>query len=236
MSAEWGDYPQAGSADHPREAAGAAASRLSEPARVEAFSDGVLAIVITLLVLDLRPGPFPRGAMLDHLLQQWPTYLAYFASFGYVGVIWVNHHQLFTRIATVDLGLLWRNLALLLVTSVLPFPTAVVSGAFQGGNHGDEVTALVLYALWAVTMPTTWLLVFHYLARHERLLARQTSPSFFAQERRRALLGSIFYLVAALIALWLPLGTLLIIAALPVFYGLTSEGWRWPPSRGRAPR
>jgi uncharacterized membrane protein len=184
------DYSQAGGADDPGGAGGPRGSRLSEPARVEAFSDGVLAIVITLLVLDLRAGPFPRGAMLDHLLQQWPTYLAYFASFGYVGVIWVNHHQLFTRIAAVDLGLLWGNLALLLVTSVLPFPTAVVSSAFRGGNHGDEVSSLVLYALWAATMPAAWLLVFHYLARHERLLTRHTSPSFFAQERHARCWGS----------------------------------------------
>jgi TMEM175 potassium channel family protein len=211
-------------------------ARPSEPARVEAFSDGVLAIVITLLVLDLHAGPFRPGAMLDHLFQQWPAYVAYFASFGYVGVIWVNHHQLFTRIAWVDLGLLWRNLALLLVTSVLPFPTAVVSSAFQGKNHRDEVTALVFYALLAAVMATTWLLLFHYLATNERLLARHTPPSFFAQERQRALLGIVAYLLAAVLALWLPLGSLLIIAVLPVFYGLTSEGWHWPRDRSRAAR
>jgi uncharacterized membrane protein len=81
---------------------------LAESGRIEAFSDGVLAIVITLLVLDLR-APEERGAMLHQLLQQWPAYVAYLASFAYVGVIWVNHHQLFTRIAAVDTGLLWRN-------------------------------------------------------------------------------------------------------------------------------
>jgi uncharacterized membrane protein len=224
----WNGPASADGADDANGAQAARGARLSEPARVEAFSDGVLAIVITLLVLDLRSGPFRPGDMLDHLLQQWPTYLAYFASFGYVGVIWVNHHQLFTRIAAVDLGLLWRNLALLLVTSVLPFPTAVVSSAFEGKNHRDEVTALVFYALLAAVMATTWLLLFHYLATNERLLARHTPPSFFAAERLRALLGIVTYLLAALLALWLPLGSLLVIAVLPVFYGLTSEGWHWP--------
>ena len=223
----------ANGADDPG-AGGGRGIRLAEPTRVEAFSDGVLAIVITLLVLDLRAGPFRPGGMLAHLLQQWPTYLAYFASFGYVGVIWVNHHQLFTRIAAVDLGLLWRNLALLLLTSVLPFPAAVVSSAFQGKNHRDEVTALIFYALLAALMATTWLLVFHYLAGNERLLAEHTPPSFFAQERRRALLGVVSYLLAALLARWLPFGALLVIAALPVFYGLTSEGWRWRAGRGRS--
>jgi uncharacterized membrane protein len=171
--------------------------------------------------------------MLRQLVGQWPAYLAYLASFGYVGVIWVNHHQLFTRIAAVDPGLLWRNLALLLVTSVLPFPTAVLSSAFQHGNHGDQVTALIFYALVAAVMAATWLLLFHYLATNGRLLARHTSPSFFTLERRRALLGLIGYLIAGLAALWLALGSLLIVSALPLFYGLTSGGWSGPWHRRR---
>jgi uncharacterized membrane protein len=82
--------------------AGERGGRLSDSARVEAFSDGVLAIAITLLVLDLR-APSRGGHMLRELLSQRSAYLAYLASFAYIGVIWVNHHQLFTRIA----GLTW---------------------------------------------------------------------------------------------------------------------------------
>jgi uncharacterized membrane protein len=200
---------------------------LSDSGRVEAFSDGVLAIVITLLVLDLR-APQEHGAMLHQLLQQWPAYVAYLASFGYVGVIWVNHHQLFTRIAAVDAGLLWCNLALLLTTSVLPFPTAVLSSAFQLGDRHDEATGTVFYCLVAAAMAATWLLLFHYLSANERLLAEHTSASFFAQERRRALLGMVAYLVAALASRWQPLTGLVIAAMLPVFYGVTSEGWTGP--------
>jgi uncharacterized membrane protein len=202
---------------------------LSDSARVEAFSDGVLAIALTLLVLDLRaPGQSSQmlpGQMLHQLLQQWPSYLAYLASFGYVGVIWVNHHQLFTRIESVDSGLLWRNLALLLATSVLPFPTAVVSSAFEHGNHNDEVVALVLYGLEAALMALTWLALFHYLSLGKRLLVSGTSPTFFARERQRALLGVVSYLIAAVIAPWQPAASLGIVVVLPVFYGLTSEGW-----------
>jgi uncharacterized membrane protein len=211
--------------------AGQQDGRLSDSARVEAFSDGVLAIAITLLVLDLRaPG---AGDMRHQLLGEWPAYLAYLASFAYIGVIWVNHHQLFTRIAAVDLGLLWRNLGVLLGVSVLPFPTAVLSGAFRSGSRSNEVTAVVLYALVAGFMALTWLVLFHYLAANERLLARYTPASFFAQERRRALLGVVAYLLAAAVALWQPLGSLLIICVVPVFYGATSEGWSgsWNPRR-----
>lgn len=206
------------------ESGASAPGLLAESGRVEAFSDGVLAIVITLLVLDLR-APEEAGAMLDELLAQWPVYLAYLASFAYVGVIWVNHHQLFTRIAAVDSGLLWRNLALLLTTSVLPFPTAVLGSAFQHGNHHDQVVGLVFYALIAAAMAASWLLLFHYLARNQRLLTQHTPASFFAQERRRAALGVGSYTCAALLALWQPVAGLVIACLLPVFYGVTSEGW-----------
>ncbi|MGI8448758.1 MAG: TMEM175 family protein [Streptosporangiaceae bacterium] len=93
---------------------------LAESTRVEAFSDGVLAIAITLLVLDLHTGEH-SGKVGHDLLAQWPTYLAYVASFIYIGVVWVNHHALFTRIAGVDGG---KLSALLLY--------AVISAAMAG--------------------------------------------------------------------------------------------------------
>src|SRR5258708_3131984 len=110
------------------DAGGVERVRLYESARVEAFSDNVMAVAITLLVLDLSFRSSP-GHVLADLLRQWPAYLAYLASFGLVGVIWVNHHQMFTRIAAVDTGLLWPNLALLLTLSRLPFPTPVLTSS-----------------------------------------------------------------------------------------------------------
>jgi len=211
-----GDAGDAGDGSEP-------GGRLSGSARVEAFSDGVLAIAITLLVLDLHATSHDLSR---ELLRQWPGYLAYLASFGYIGVIWVNHHQLFNRIAAVDLGLLWRNLGLLLGVSVLPFPTAVLSSAFGSGSRPDEVTASVFYALVAAFMAATWLVLFHYLATHEELLQRHTPASFFANERLRALLGVVAYLIAAAVAAASALASLVIICVLPVFYGATSEGWR----------
>ncbi|MFW3171639.1 TMEM175 family protein [Geodermatophilus sp. CPCC 206100] len=196
----------------------------AETGRVEAFSDGVLAIVITLLVLELHP-PSEPGAMLTELGEQWPGYLAYLASFGYVAVIWVNHHELFTRIAAVDVGLLWRNLALLLTTSFLPFPTAVLGTAFQHGTRADQAAALVLYCALAAAMAISWLALFQHLCHRPRLLRTGTPADFFAAERGRALLGVAAYAVAAGSAAWQPLLGLGIAAVLPVFYALTSRGW-----------
>jgi uncharacterized membrane protein len=200
-----------------------AARPLPESGRVEAFSDGVLAIVITLLVLDLHP-PETHGKVLSGLLHQWPAYLAYLGSFAYAGVIWVNHHQLFTRIAVADVGLLWRNLALLLTTSTLPFPTAVLASAFQHGSSSDRTTAVLLYCSLATVMALTWLALFQYLCHHPEL-APGTPVSFFAGERSRSLLGLALYAVAAALSFWQPLVGLALTTTLPVFYGVTSNGW-----------
>ena len=107
----------------------------SDTGRAEAFSDAVLAIVITLLVLDLQPPQHRAGQLLTALLDQWPTYLAYLTSFLYVGVVWLNHKAAFNRISQMDRGLHWANLAILLATSLLPFPTAVIADAVESATR-----------------------------------------------------------------------------------------------------
>ncbi len=104
--------------------------------------------------------------------------------------MWVNHHALFTRIDTVDAGLLWRNLALLLPLSVLPFPTAVLADTLQTGTPGDQLAASTLYALVGAVMAGTWLLVFAHLARRPGLLHEHAAPAFFRAEYVRAVLGN----------------------------------------------
>jgi len=199
---------------------------LAESSRVEAFSDGVLAIAITLLVLDLHTGE--RAGHVGHdLLAQWPTYLAYVASFIYIGVIWVNHHSLFTRIAGVDQGLLWCNLALLLAASVLPFPTAELAFAMgPNGTSGDRDSALILYALISAAMAVTWLIMFSYLHRHPYLLRDDVPAAFFRTERLRAIAGIIAPFVPVIIGRWYPLVALGLMVVMPVFYAATAEGLR----------
>jgi uncharacterized membrane protein len=206
---------------------GAPSGPFAKSGRVEAFSDGVFAVAITLLVLDLR-APTHRGTVQHDLLAQWPAYVAYLASFAYVGVIWVNHHQLFTRIARVNAGLLWRNLALLLTTSVLPFPTAVIGSAFQLGDRSDESAALAVYAAVGAAAAATWLLLFHFLSRTPRLLEDEAHAAFFARERHRAVAGVTLYALSGSCAIWYPVAGLAIACVLPVFYGVTSAGLRSP--------
>jgi uncharacterized membrane protein len=113
--------------------------------RLEAFSDGVFAIAITLLVIEIRPPELEGGESLAHALwQQWPHYLGYFLSFLVLGVMWLNHHRIFEPARRVDGVVLVLNLNLLLWAVLIPFPTAVVADFLRDGGD-DAQTAVALY-------------------------------------------------------------------------------------------
>jgi Endosomal/lysosomal potassium channel TMEM175 len=108
---------------------------------------------------------------LHALLEQWPSYLAYAVSFLYIGVVWLNHHSLFSRLRRMNLGFCWINLGILFTTAILPFPTAVLASALAPGNSSyDQRVAVTVYALVAAAMSASWLPVFPYLRDHPELL------------------------------------------------------------------
>ena len=119
------------------------------PARIEAFSDGVFAIIITLLVLDIR---VPREAerhgeeLTVLLLRQWPVYAAYVLSFLQVGVVWANHHTMFHYLRHSDHVLLFTNLILLLCVAILPFTTALMAEYARADTNDLRVAALLYSA------------------------------------------------------------------------------------------
>jgi uncharacterized membrane protein len=199
--------------------------RLSDTDRLEAFSDGVLSITITLLVFDIVRPDYVPGLLLEKLLTQWANYIAFLASFLYVGIIWLNHRAVFSRVRYCNRSLHLANLILLLTSALIPFPTAVLSTALQTGSLFDATVAVELYAAIGGLMCLSWLLVFHVLSINPHLLEAHVEPTFFPQERHRALLGFVLYALAG-IAGWLysPTLALVIFLALPAFYGITSEG------------
>jgi uncharacterized membrane protein len=130
----------------------------SETARVEAFSDGVFAIAITLLILNLKVPSGPEGHVAAALARQWPTYAAFLISYAFIGIMWVNHHRLFNHIRKSDNRLLFYNLLLLLMVTVVPFPTALLAAHY--GTADRIVAAAVFngtYVLLAVFFNLLWL-------------------------------------------------------------------------------
>jgi uncharacterized membrane protein len=204
------------------------AARWSDPNRAIGFSDAVFAIIITLLVLDLVPPDWPPGHLLTRLVDRWPIYAAYLASYLLVGVAWINHAAAFRHIRRMDRGLHWINLAVLFATGLLPFPTAVLAQAMAAGNLADERIAAGVYGAIGALTTLSWLLLFRYMDRHPALLVDATEHAVFAGER--AAIGSVLYLGGGLLgAVVSPPLALAIFIGLPVFYALTSEGlpaWR----------
>jgi uncharacterized membrane protein len=137
--------------------------------RLEAFSDGVFAIAITLLVLDLA---IPEsGPALDRVLDAWPFYLAYVVSFLTIGGAWIAHTAITDRLARADLGLLRLNLLLLLVVAILPFPTRLVAEGLDDVSGERVFVAMYGIALLAIRV---LLYAFDTYAAREHLFAPGT--------------------------------------------------------------
>ena len=119
--------------------------------RVEIFSDGVFAIAITLLVLDISVAPADYDHLRHALLHEWPAYLAYVTSFLTVGSVWIAHHSLFSRLRFIDPTLLRLNLLLLMTAAFLPFPTSVLAQALHHGGTAER-TAVVFYGAAALVI------------------------------------------------------------------------------------
>ena len=128
--------------------------QLLSSTRIEAFSDGVFTIAITLLVLDLRT-PTTSGSFAHQLAEEWSAYVAYLASFLVIGTCG-SPTTGSSRIDRVDGTLLQLNLGVLLLASVLPFPTAIVSATFRDGTHGDQVTAILVYSGVSILLTLVW--------------------------------------------------------------------------------
>jgi uncharacterized membrane protein len=203
--------------------------------RTAALSDGVFAIAMTLLVLDLRTPPHSDGRLLRALVEQWPAYVSFFASFLYIGVIWINHHATFRQIRSTDRSVMWANLGILCGTVLLPFPTAVLADAFREGSHADEQTAAILYAAVAVFMSTAWLALFLLLHRRSYPIPSDESLAPWRAQMRRPTAGSLLYACGALVGLVVvPTASLAVFVLTPIYYALTSEGLHTTRRRDRS--
>ena len=168
--------------------------------RIEAFSDGVFAIAITLLVLDLKApatSDLAGGGLLAALLRQWPAYAALIISFLTILIMWMNHHTLFRHIARTDHAFLTLNGLLLLGVTVVPFPTALLAQYVQ---ERDASVAAALYSGLFTLIGVAFNLVWHYAAHNNRLLAADADPHAVRDITRSYRFGPLLYFVAFLLA------------------------------------
>ena len=172
--------------------------------RLEFFSDAIMAIAITLLVINI---PVPRntdaelqsGGLTHFLLHQWPSYLAYVLSFCTIGLIWVAHHSLFRRIGDVDRQLLLINLGLMMFVAFLPFSTAVLAG-FSWRGTANSPASLEIYSLNMLAIGLAFLALWIYLAEHRSLFLGAIERGALNGSIRRSLVPPLAYVITCVLA------------------------------------
>jgi uncharacterized membrane protein len=190
-----------------------------ETGRMEAFSDGVIAIAITLLVLDIKvPRELPESAsLLSALLGQWPSYFAFATSFATIGIMWINHHRIFSQIKRSDQVLLVLNGLLLMCITFVPFPTALLAEYL---GEPDQRTAALVYSGTFVVTAIIYNLLWRYASHNNRLLDQRSNPAEVRGISRQYAFGPLFYLAAFVLAFWSALASLALNLLLAVFFAI----------------
>lgn len=190
---------------------------LKETGRVEAFSDGIFAVAITLLVLNIQvPRNLANGDLDIFLLGQGPVYLAFLTSFATIGVMWVNHHRLFNHIKSSNDTLLALNLMLLLLVVFVPFPTALVAEYLKPGYHLPAVIYSATFVLLALCFNLLW----RYASHNNRLLDKKADPQAVQAITEQYKFGPLLYLIAFVLAFLYTPASILWCLLLAIFFAL----------------
>ena len=194
--------------------------RIEGTGRIEAFSDGVIAIIVTLLIFEVRlPEVPPHATSADFwaaLVSIAPKFGSFALSFGAVAIYWVNHHHFFSGITHTDWKLLWLNNLLLFFLSIVPFTTAVL------GDHLDQPIAIALYALDLGLAAAAFTLMGWYVLFVGRLVDEAVPAAVRRTEFRRSLIGTAIYLVCVPIAFVWPVVALALFVVIPITYVVPS--------------
>ncbi|WP_051177900.1 TMEM175 family protein [Nocardia concava] len=196
-------------------------SRLTDTTRVEAFSDGVMAIAITLLVLEIRLPETEGGDLWHELTGLWPSYIAYAGSFLTVGVIWLCHHRFFGRIRRMNGLLHCGNLLLLFAVAFLPFPTAVLAHHLEDGGWNAKV-ATAFYGVVGALQAAAWFVMWIALRRNPELFEPGYDAAYARRESLQAVIGFVVLDAIAAIGLLAPAAALLLYLVAVLGYGYTS--------------
>jgi TMEM175 potassium channel family protein len=185
--------------------------------RLESFSDGVFAVAITLLALNLTIAGPGHGPLTRQLGDHWPSYVAYAVSFFTIGVIWVNHHALVANIAMVDRTLLFLNLLLLAIVVAIPFVTATMAEYLTASGQDGHV-AMALYTGTFEAMSLGFFALFEWTLREDARVRQPVPAAAKNAARARFYIGQVPYLLAFGVSFISPPAALIITALVAVYY------------------
>jgi uncharacterized membrane protein len=190
--------------------------------RVEMFSDGVLAIAITLLVLELPFDKVGEGELGHALGDHWARFAAYGLSFIGIGILWLHHHAIFSAVGHVDRRLVLLNLILLFCAAFLPYPTSLLGDYLSDGGSNARVAMLLYSGTWTVVSAGAGLMCWHVL-RTPRLLSQDVDVEGFRRLHRYFWGAAGAYFVFTLLALASPVATIACYGVAAVFFLFTSD-------------
>ncbi len=183
-----------------------------EKTRLEAFTDGVFAIVVTLLVLDIR---LPEGTTThnlgDNLVHVIPTFSTYVLSYFIVGLYWIFHHSVTRRFKSIDSRILCLNIVHLMLVGLIPFSTSVLS------EFTFTTWAIVLYGVNILAINLTGWLVIHYLYRHKDLVNGDFGQTAYKLQRRLYIKIASFYAIAIALGFITPQASIYIYALITLY-------------------
>lgn len=195
-------------------------------ARIEAFSDGVFAIAITLLVLELhvpKPAELGSQSLWNMLVADWPSYFGFVLSFFTILIMWFNHHKLFTYIHHSDRVLPYANGLLLFFITLTPWPTALMAEYI---GQTEERTAVEVFAGFFVLMALAFNFLWRYASHHGRLLGQDVDQEVVDRISRQYLLGPTGYGVAFILSFFTTTGCLSVSMVLAIFFAFTGASVR----------
>ncbi len=193
--------------------------------RIEAFSDGVFTVAITLLILEIKVPDVPQGSggreLIQALIAKWPSFLAFVISFVTILIMWINHHGLFNLIETVDRRALFANGLVLLLVTFVPFPTAVLSRYF---NEDAANAATAFYCGTFLGINISYSILWFTVARHKRLLRAAIEQAHIDRIWKAYLFALPVYLIATIVALFSAFGGLAICSSLWLLWAWLNYG------------
>jgi uncharacterized membrane protein len=193
--------------------------------RIELFSDAIFAIVITLLAIDLKLPITVSTSLIGTLVQAWPSFFAFIASFVTVLIMWMNHHYVFGYIKKADPGLMLLNGMLLLFVTLTPFTTSIVAQTMLLGPEAK--IGAMMYSSGFLLLSFCWNMMWLYASKGKRLIIDGTSDSLISSISYRCYFGLGLYFIAIIVSFFSSLGGIMFVIAISAFWaaaaGLTTN-------------
>jgi uncharacterized membrane protein len=195
-------------------------SKLQDSSRMEAFSDGVFGFAVTLIILGIRVPHIGEGrdgnVLWRSLFELWPSFLALVLSFVTVFTMWMNHHVMFKCIRGIDARIAIANGLVLLLITMVPFPTALVAEYLTSPSASS---ACAVYSAFFILLNAAFICLWHYATKNGRMLKPEVSPEFVNGITKTLYIGLSVYVIATIVAFLLPALSIFICSALWILWG-----------------